>query len=432
MLSEMFSNEDLDLRMGGESSITPPSTRKGEEKGETGGEDMMILNASVTWRHWRDLRSIFEGGRLDSILTGELVPLKVYEQNFLVHPNGSGFGYGYAKYKLEAGGIVFAIQDKSGGEPGCFNVRILAGSLVCMFYKSHGLKKHIEAILSSIGGRLQELQVSRVDLCVDLPGLDITEFCDAFWEKRFVTRARFGSVYFRDWKKSGVQIGKGDILLRIYEKALETKRKGLKWEYLCKHRYRDNPDKAVRVEIQLRRPVLKEMGINTYDDYEREKPGIAEYVLTNWVRLHKNDVDRENRNQDKGEEHPLWTKVREAFKAWTGTVGEIVTRVKRCKAKAKALIKQAIGCLSAAQFEDTGSLNTDTQGFLSDMFIAMSELLKYEGGDYWERTVDKAFNKGIKRNMQYQGHKAPQFHWYNEDLQYEFDWTNGNFCVMEA
>jgi len=126
-------------------------------------------------------------------------------------------------------------------------------------------------VLASQGCRIVLAKASRVDLCVDvlLPR--------AVWSASLlglcVCPARSRNAHFCNRAFSGVSLGRGVIVARIYDKALEiaTRSRDKRWMYDVWGLERVPADRVVvRVEFQVRREALKSLGLETIGDVFRE------------------------------------------------------------------------------------------------------------------------------------------------------------------
>jgi hypothetical protein len=158
--------------------------------------------------------------------------------------------------------------------------------------------------LAGFGGRVQLIQVSRLDLCADfrLPG-GIT--LDTLRQLK-VSRSRDLRLEIGGDTMETAYVGarKAPIVLRIYDKGKEVKAKGIKLWFGELWNTEDLTD-IWRVEFQLRRPALKQFGINSLDDLLTRAGGLWEYLTWEWVSFRLPDNDRQNRR----EVHPWWQEV---------------------------------------------------------------------------------------------------------------------------
>jgi hypothetical protein len=125
--------------------------------------------------------------------------------------------------------------------------------------------KRILSFLEIQGARIITVKPSRLDLCLDL--LLPVEIWTLGLLETAVSRAAYRSPFFDRQNLTGIQFGKGDISARLYDKALEIKQKSNKvWFYdLWKLNAVPEGFRAIRVEFQLRRGILKTLGLDTLD-----------------------------------------------------------------------------------------------------------------------------------------------------------------------
>jgi len=126
----------------------------------------------------------------------------------------------------------------------------------------------IKGILTNTGANIIEVKLSRVDPCVDilmpkdLWSIKLIEYA--------VTRAIDIVPYYKHRKLTGIRIGMGIILARLYDKPLEIAQQSKKyWQYdKWGIRIDEIPEgyMIIRIEFQLRREFLKQVGLNTVED----------------------------------------------------------------------------------------------------------------------------------------------------------------------
>ena len=121
-------------------------------------------------------------------------------------------------------------------------------------------------------------------------------------------------------------MGRGDIMLRVYDKVLELRKSPAKQVAFAEiwgvESYDEQP--VTRVEFQLRRPVLREFetesgsGVKTLLDLELSLNSLWEYLTFAWCRLADQAVDRKNRHQDTAVISSFWRHIQ--IVAWSGVV----------------------------------------------------------------------------------------------------------------
>jgi hypothetical protein len=125
------------------------------------------------------------------------------------------------------------------------------------------------------------------------------------------------SMYRVGKRDTSFNLGRGDVRLRVYEKVLECIRNIEKVAALISHRWGVLPAEAVRVEFQLRRGKLKELGVDGLGSWLERRAAIVEYLTHGWFRLTAGPVDR--KHPDRTPVLPQWREVQDAMATWTGT-----------------------------------------------------------------------------------------------------------------
>ncbi len=225
---------------------------------------------------------------------------------------------GYSYY-LKSGDL-FLMFNHGKAESNSPNCRIEIGSLSCW---SPGYYKALQLLLEHIriqGGSLKKLCVSEIHLAADLVGLDISNL---LIEKKnyWIKKANKFSTYFDRNHFSGISIGKGNFMLRIYDKVLELEKSSNKQLIFAEAwgvaSFNDIP--VTRVEFQLRRETLKQFGesVNTINGLVDSLQSIWNYSCNDWARHCNAPVDSKNKNQSKAQLSNFWKQVTQV--QWTGT-----------------------------------------------------------------------------------------------------------------
>jgi hypothetical protein len=173
----------------------------------------------------------------------------------------------------------------------------------------HGPRKAettLRRVVETFGQVEHTPTVSRVDICVD--------FCTDYplhliRDQDWITRAKTIDRYSVSRKFTGFSIGFGGVLLaRLYNKTLEIEKSGKTFFHDIWAKYGWQPGETVwRLEFQFRRAVLKELGVNTFDELDEALDGLWSYATGSWLRLAdpastiKKRADLPN--------HPLWDEL---------------------------------------------------------------------------------------------------------------------------
>ena len=361
---------------GGQPNIMPPTNSMPRR---TGGEDWFETGWYVDWDtgSWGDLVSFLDSQK-ERAQDGEAI-FTLRGQVWRVSPTGVKVGEGaLMRWRLEhvKSGVIVMIQRRAQRHETMPNVLSRATSMSCMTRGAWACTQIVRHAVEALGGRIRENVLSRVDACVDLPGVRVDEFVQRFIAFQYVTRARKGEAFgvARDGRKhTGFSIGKG-IRLTVYDKLLETDSQIEKRAVVRDLRWAgQDVDAATRVEFRLRRDALKGLGVQTVEDWFGRRSSICRYLCEKWFRMTEGDVDRTNTTRA-----PLWSvwqRVADMFDQWT--CEEIVSgggAVVVSEADAESLTRQAVGCVEAALLSMRRNVGSVDE-FLREMLGMVSRVL---------------------------------------------------------
>ena len=192
-------------------------------------------------------------------------------------------------------------------------------------------------------------QVSRADLCVDFQGwIPRQEDLD-----RFICRARYRQLHFDVTTCTGLTFGKGTIVARLYDKTREIVHSEKEWmraawesgEY-------DETAPVWRLEFQLRRQSLRELGISSAPDLLEKIADLWNYATEKWLRL---TVRMQTSHKERWPMEPAWDSIRRSAN-FGDSVGELV-RVRRQEHRMEHTLRGLVGNLSSfAALARTGTL----------------------------------------------------------------------------
>jgi len=164
-------------------------------------------------------------------------------------------------------------------------------------------------LLNGVGAFIDTIKITRIDLCVDLFVSDEI-WCANLFLDHSCTRATDIAIYSKHRKLSGAQIGRGKILARIYDKALEIVKSQKVWMYDIWNIH-SVPDgfKVIRIEFQLRREILRELAVDTIWHFINHPQSLWNYCVHKWLKF----VD--DRALDGREQQliPFWKTVQDGF-----------------------------------------------------------------------------------------------------------------------
>jgi hypothetical protein len=260
------------------------------------------------------------------------------------------------------------------------SIYVQFGSLALMRYGLDVLWDALQELLGALGFCFENEVISRIDPCVDLPGVGVPEFHKHWRNEEVITRGHDCAEYSVQRVYTGMTLGGERVKMRIYDKLREVRNDLLKLEVLKEKRWGGIPEKATRVEFEINRDCLRDRWeITTMYDLRRKLPQLIEWLTTEWIRFTDGPVDRDNKNHQRAKTAPIWEKVKDAFSQWVGQNSEpIVVPRKVIKPKIEQLVKQAAGCMKTA-LALSGKAVEDASAFL----WRCNSLLREFARDVW-------------------------------------------------
>lgn len=290
------------------------------------------------------------------------------------------------RYVCEWNGCRLAFVNRAEASEKMHSVWIQIGSLPLMTQGLDAVWSELLELLAELGFVVDRESVSRVDLAVDLPGVQVSEFTKLALGGCEITKAGEGSLRFGRLIEQHETFYRGAgrrVLMRIYDKLLEVANDPVKEAVLIAKRWGgERPEAATRVEFQVGRESLRETwGVQTLEELKRALPDLVTWAAEDWYRLAESPVDRENKNHSRAKTAAVWRKVQQAFVAWV-TVPEVawIVPAKVLQSKAEHVRKMAMGCLAK--------------------YLALAEPLVATAGDVTSavfRMVDESKQKIIQR-----------------------------------
>jgi hypothetical protein len=310
---------DYDSRQGGDLCITPPSNSHNDNQEQDqpsdysilcSGIDTLVLTFYVTWKD-ESIFDYLENLKKNAQILGEELEGKLGNEGFediwmfKIQTHGSR---GYA-YILKANDYTLKLARKQnlGTMPNAV-VEIRSETLWTLGEKE--AVKRITQLINQYATSIDKIKPSRVDLCVDLE-LPEEEWTTKILDNK-VTRAPTVKTFEEYDKITGIQIGSGDLFVRIYDKILEIRKISKKtWMYAVWGIDKVKEEKKViRVEFQIRRPVLMTLGVNEIEDLYREMNSIWAYLTQEWVKF----LERKEKNKERQKALPWWYAVQCGYK----------------------------------------------------------------------------------------------------------------------
>lgn len=304
------------------------------------GIDSLDLGLYVTWgSNWKQRLKMLDKKKQQARVKGGLLISLPSGRTCIFKPGGKGENYRF-HLQFEAYNLFIGKAARPGKSP---NVYLSISAKTLWLNGIDTALSWITEDLKTIGGgSIQFIKVSRVDFCCDfwIPG----GFSYEFLRSHKVTRNDKNKLFMDKNNLETCYIGdaKSPIELRIYNKGLEVKKEGIKLWFLDLWK-RESTENIWRVEFQLRRPALKEFGINSLDDLKEKKAGLWLHLTTKWFSLRLPDNEKAERRTV----HPFWCAVLECF--GQNATGNEVQRVYRQEVTAPVewYLSHIDGCLSS-------------------------------------------------------------------------------------
>lgn len=305
------------------------------------GIDTLDLGLYVTWgTDWKRRLTILDKKKQEARKKDGLLAKMSSGRSFIFRPNGKGENYRF-HLQFEAYNLFIGKSAKPGSSP---NAYLSIDAKTLWFNGIETALSWIAEDLQEIGkGKIQFVQVSRVDLCVDfwIPG----GVSYAFLLSHKVTPNDKGNIYLdKDTLETFYLANKkSPIQLRIYNKGQEASKQGGKKRWFLDLWQRESTDDVWRIEFQLRRPALKQFEVNSLDDLKQKQAGIWHYLTSKWFSLRLPDNEKAERKTI----HPFWCAVQECFQvdASSSDIKRVYTSDKTVSEKWH--ISHMGGCLSS-------------------------------------------------------------------------------------
>jgi len=221
-------------------------------------------------------------------------------------------------------------------------------------------------LISGIGGSINSVKPSRVDLCND------TMFPLSLWNKDLidylVSRALKRDLHFYGNKFTGLSVGMGGkICFRIYDKPHEIATKSKKnWMYDA-WGINQVPKGMIilRSEFQIRREALRSLGVNFIEELFEKEPNVWAYSSLKWLKFQDNPGKHHNQRHT----FPWWEVVQGGYRGSQGAVPSI--RQKAFKADQISLIQEIDGFIASHM-----ALMIEKQGIHLDHTLTIDDLVQ--------------------------------------------------------
>jgi len=207
-----------------------------------------------------------------------------------------------------------------------------------------------------------EDKVSRSDLCIDLemalPDIDVqTEIVSRARGKAEYSQPADLAQYYSGRRITSYRIGSGNLVARLYDKTTEIKVSQKEWfrdAWLANGW--DGITPIARCEFQLRRGILKEFGINNFNDLLINLSDIWQYCTNDWLRIC--DCGSET-NQARWKNKDYWQLIQDSYTLFGQATGILRQKIKNVQydhlmQQIRGLSLSAAGIIASSNNTDIG------------------------------------------------------------------------------
>ncbi len=264
---------------------------------------------------------------------------------------------------------------------------------------SEGPRKAVRRLLHLLKGsraEIESVKPSRVDLCLDMI------FPEELWKMELidyrVTRANYAAPHFFNSTLTGISIGKGNLSARLYDKVLEINQKSKKtWMHeIWGMNLPPDGFKIIRVEFQIRREAIKELGLDTAADLLHYSSNLWAYCTEKWLKFQNNPGKHPNQRKT----FDWWKIVQKGYSNEQKACP--LVRIQACCADIERLCGQIYGSSTSML-----AVKLDSEG--QDIETVNSEYLveAFKDGLTNKAITDAKLNKDVmKKRARYDRRKA--------------------------
>jgi len=328
-------------KSGGESELAKQRITVGEEGRVLGsGVDSLYITTDVFWRNDSFFESLSalkaeaaaKRCEMPSLLKGE-----GFEWAFRVKGHGAE-GYEWlltsAEYEVKIGKWMTPRSRPS--------ISIQIHSQTLWLYGVVEAIDRILTLLTCAGAMVKETKASRIDVCVDI--LLPRSLWNRGLEDHIVCFAEKISCHGKREKFSGISIGQGGVFsARLYDKDREIRQKSKKFWMFDIWQLQSVPEecRVVRVEFQLRREAIVELGMNSIWSFTNHPRNVWAYCSRVWLKFQ----DQPDLHHTQQSTMPFWKTVQNGFLG--GQEEQPMLRAKMVNVKRKQISQQLMGQLTS-------------------------------------------------------------------------------------
>ncbi len=332
--------------------------------------DTLDVSLYVDWgESWPRLTEELERQK---IVAQNTTGIPFRDENTLIYPSG---GKPFYQWHLQRPDINLFLSQRPDANSTTPNVCASPSARLLWERGPVATQQAVANWVTELGGRVAKTRVSRLDLAADF---SVPEGLNSEFLKQHCVCKSGKRVFYEDDSDTETAYfgaASSPIRLRIYDKTRELLTSPTK-TWLPVVWGEKTHDRVMRVEFQMRREALRELGMVECTDL-RKVGGIWEYLATVWFSLRL----PEDKNTSRRAIHPFWLSVQSVGK----NLGESVTVVRK-RFQAKPNLTRVLSQLRG-HFVSFASLNGN------DNF---SEALDSFNDTMTSRHLDRNFDEDVQ------------------------------------
>ena len=279
-----------------------------------------------------DVQAFFnklDEGRKNAALEKNGIEFKSGGLRFMLLKNGSSRGSFSCRWCLCHRGLFFGLCNNrlSSTSRPLAKVEIKGESLTQ--FGVQGSLEIVDEVLKAFGICYGRSLLSRIDIKADHFGVPVNVYKADFDGDRVITRARQLNTFGSFQEVETISVGNrktNRVVCRFYDKIAELAKKPDKNNLFLKY-VTDGEvlDACTRVEFEVRREGLKELGIDSFEDCFGRLGDIVSYLTGKFLRIADSEVDRNHTDRAKTAVH--WQATQTAFLEYANTFRQLPARV---------------------------------------------------------------------------------------------------------
>lgn len=335
------------------------------------------------------------------------VLLQIGDERFRVQPSGQGSGQdAHKEITLSWREVQIGLSERNRATRQLSNASLVVSGKPCLVTGWADAWSCFRRVVEDLGGQIVDEWLRRLDICIDVVGLDFAEtLYPLLRERQFITRCRRRKYDEEGDRATSFSVGKSSRLrVLIYDKLLEcrTNQDAVYGQAMIQRRWGGRiPLSASRVEWQMGRPWLKQFGLDQSDSILDRLSDLYAKLTDETggaFRITDRVPDRANQHQSRGESHPAWRRIVAIGRETMGNATQPLVRLDRSNLDESRAIKQVAGlitsiadragivCLSAADAQRI-LVETLRRHKIGDYEIAQSYERKAKVSGTWQELV---------------------------------------------